>query len=195
MLYGERLDAHGKPGTITFDSVQLSVLGIGSLARDTIVLRGKGRFMKAGLMSLDMKIPMSSRSLSFSYSGSLTGMDLTVMNRFLETAEHTRITSGTLTDATFAVRFAHGRGSGTLKANYKDLYLTLLDKKTGSAIVFEKQIATLFANLLQIRGSNIPDKSGSMKIGVVNYTRRPTDTFMNVVWFSLRSGVGNVVGF
>jgi hypothetical protein len=41
----------------------------------------------------------------------------------------------------------------------------------------------------------MPDKSGSMKIGKVKYTRKPDDTFLQLVWFSLRSGVGDVVGF
>jgi len=30
---------------------------------------------------------------------------------------------------------------------------------------------------------------GSMKIGEVKYTRKPDDTFLQLVWFSLRSGV------
>ena len=38
-------------------------------------------------------------------------------------------------------------------------------------------------------------ESGLMKIGKVNYTRKPDDTILQLVWFSVRSGVGDVVGF
>jgi hypothetical protein len=41
----------------------------------------------------------------------------------------------------------------------------------------------------------MPDKSGSLKIGDVKYEQKRDDTFLQLVWFSLRSGIGSVVGF
>jgi hypothetical protein len=48
---------------------------------------------------------------------------------------------------------------------------------------------------MKIRRTNMPDKAGSMKIGRVKYTRKQDDTFFQLLWFSLRNGVGDVVGF
>jgi hypothetical protein len=195
LTYGERLEVNGSPGVITFDSVRVSALGIGNSPRDTITLRGKGEFMKAGVMSVVMTIPMAVRQFSLSYNGSLTAMDCTTLNRFLETAEHTRITSGMLHDASFDVHVERGRASGKLKAVYNDLYITMLDAKTGSKLVLGKQLATFFANLIKIRGTNTPDASGAVRMGAVKYACKPGDTFMNIAWFSLRSSVGDIVGF
>jgi hypothetical protein len=195
VAYGERLVARGKPGVITFDSIQLSALGVGTAVGDTVKIYAKGRFMEAGIMSVMMKIPMTARKFSVSYTGSMTAMDGTTLNRFLETAEHTRITSASLDNARFAVSVERGSASGTLHMAYRDLYLTLLDKKSGSKLVLGKQLATLFANIVKIRGSNMPNKSGSMKIGTVSYRTKPGDTFINVIWFSLRSAMADVVGF
>ena len=41
----------------------------------------------------------------------------------------------------------------------------------------------------------MPGKSGSMKIGIVKFTRKPDEPFIQFTWFALRSGIANVVGF
>lgn len=190
--YGERVDAQGKPGVITFDSVQLSASDIENAPRHTIAIEAKGRFMHGGIMSVSMRIPMTPHELSFRYHGALTAMDVTALNRFLETAEHTRISRGTLREASFDVRVERGRASGSVRMLYDDLYVTMLDPETGSGKAVGERLATTLANLVKIRGSNTEDR---LKIGTVKYVRRHSDTFMNVAWFSLRSGVGSVVGF
>lgn len=194
-VYGERVAADGKPGVINFSGVQLTAVGIDNSGRGVVVIRANGQFMNAGTMKLSMTMPLTRRDLSLSYTGSLSAMDGTVLNRFLETAEHTRITSCKLREAAFDVRIARGRGTGSVRMVYDDLYLTLLDKKTGSPVNLGNRIATLLANFIKIRGSNEVDKSGAVDMGKVAYSYKRGDTFMNEVWFSLRSGIGNVVGF
>jgi len=56
-------------------------------------------------------------------------------------------------------------------------------------------IASFLANNVKIRTSNMPDKSGAMKIGKVKYTRLRDDTFFRFVWVALRSGMEDAVGF
>lgn len=194
-VYGERLQETGKTGIITFDSVQLRILGLGTAPNTIAVVHASGRLMNAGVMSVVMKIPMTPEAFSLSYHGTLSAMDCTTLNRFLETAEHTRITSGKLQDAAFDVHVAHGQSTGNVKVIYNDLYITVLDKKTGSKNGLGDILTTFVANIIKIRGSNLPDKSGAVAIGKVTYTRKPMDTFMNIAWFSLRSGTGDLVGF
>jgi hypothetical protein len=78
---------------------------------------------------------------------------------------------------------------------YRDLTIAVLNRRTGSERGAFNRISSFIANAMKIRGTNMPDKSGSMKIGEVKYTRKRDDTFLQLVWFSLRSGVGDVVGF
>jgi hypothetical protein len=78
---------------------------------------------------------------------------------------------------------------------YRDLTIALRNSLTGSERGAYNRITSYIANATKIRGTNMPDKSGSLKIGKVNYTRKRDDTFFQLVWFSLRSGVGDVVGF
>jgi len=151
--------------------------------------------MKTSTMKVLMIIPVASRETSFRYSGSLDRMDLTRLNSFLEVGEGLRIKSGTLQHATFDVNVTAGHASGTLRVTYRDLTIAFRDSGTGSERGAYNRITSYIANAWKIRGTNLSEKSGLMKIGKVNYTRKPDDTFLQLVWFSVRSGVGDVVGF
>jgi hypothetical protein len=197
LQYGERFAPSSKPAVITLDSMKASVRGIDSHAdaSEAIVIRAKGKFMKSTEMNIVMSIPISSPEFSFQYSGSLSRMDLSVLNSFLETAEQMRIKAGILQAATFEINVASGRASGNVRALYKDLTLAAINKHTGSEKGIFDVIASFVANNTKIRTNNMPGNSGEMKIGKVKYTRHRDDPFFRFVWFSLRSGVGDVVGF
>jgi hypothetical protein len=197
LQYGERFAPGSKPAVIMLDSMQVSVLGIDNHgdASDTVVIRAEGEFMKSTEMNILMSIPISSPEFSFEYSGSVGRMDLSVLNSFLETAEQMRIKTGVLQLATFEINVASGRASGNVRALYKDLTLAAINKHTGSEKGIFDVIASFVANNTKIRTNNMPGNSGEMKIGKVKYTRHRDDPFFRFVWFSLRSGVGDVVGF
>ncbi len=195
--YNERYVVGAAPATVTFDKVEALAVGIVNHTgqSDTIAINAQGRFMKTATMKLLMSIPLGSQQLSFSYSGSVGEMQVSSLNGFLETAERHRIKSGVLHGATFDVNVNSGRATGYLRAEYSDLSIAVLDKYTGSEKGIADRISSLIGKLFVIRGTNMPDKKGAMKIGVVNFTRKPDEPFIQFAWFALRSGVGNTVGF
>jgi hypothetical protein len=197
LKYAERYMIGSPPAEVTFDAMRLSVEGITNHAvvGATAVIRGQGKFMKTSTMKIHMVVPVVSPEIPLRCSGSLDGMDLTRLNSFLETGEGLRIKSGILETATFDITIVAGLASGTVRAMYKDLNIAALNKRTGSEKGAVNRISSLILNIVKIRGTNMPDKSGSIKIGDVKYERRRDDTFLQLVWFSLRSGIGNVVGF
>ncbi len=151
--------------------------------------------MKAGTMKLIMSIPVPSPDFSFDYSGSLSGMELSALNPFLETAEQKRIKSGFLHAATFEINVARGRASGNVRAVYRDLTLAAINKQTGSERGFVDGIVSYIANTYTIRGTNELSNSGLIRLGKVKYLRQRDDPFFRFVWFALRSGVADIVGF
>ncbi len=195
--YGERFGVGSKPALITFDSMQVLAEGITNQGDSgaALVIYVQGNFMKAGTMNVRMSIPCTSPKFSFQYSGSLSRMDLSALNPFLETAEQISIKGGVLQAATFAINIDSGRASGNVRIVYDDLNFAVINKYTGSDKGFFDGITSFIGNTLKIRGTNVPDKSGSLKIGEVNYTRKQDDPFLGFTWFALRSGVGDVVGF
>ncbi len=197
LIYGERFTAGSKPAVMTLDSMQVLVRGIdisGNTA-DTAVILAKGEFMKSAEMNILMSIPLASSGFSMEYSGSLGRMDLDALNPFIERAEGKRFKTGTLQNATFDIKVVDGRAGGSVRAEYKGLTLAAINKRTGSEKGFLNQMSSFIANNIKLRTENMPDKAGAMKIGTVKYMRQRDDPFFRFVWFALRSGVGNVVGF
>jgi hypothetical protein len=195
LTYCERVRAGAAPGVLTFGAVSMSVEGIANRgeASAAIQLQAQGDFMNAGVLKVQMTIPITPPDFSLHYSGSLSAMDLTRLDAFLDIAEHTRIKSGSAQEAAFEIDVTAGQARGHVRAIYRDLEIALLGKQSGNEKGLGNRVASILANVLKIRNSNTPNGSGSMKEGKVNYTRRPEDTFLQFAWFALRSGVLDVI--
>jgi hypothetical protein len=194
LKYGERFAVGSEPAWLTFDSMEVVVEGITNHGDRgaALVVHAQGRFVKAGTIKVLMTIPVASPEFSFQYSGSLSSMDLSALNSFLEVSDHMRIKAGVLQEATFEVNVDSGRASGTLRGVYRNLTLAAINKNTGSEKGLSDGIKSFIANNFKIRRNNVP---GSMKIGAVKYTRQPDDPFIQFEWFALRTGVRDVLGF
>ncbi len=197
LLYAERFVAGSAPALITLDSMEVLAEGITNQGDSAaaVVIHARGQFMKAGTMTMLMVLPLASPEFSCQYSGSLGGMDLGVLNTFLEEAEEMRIKTGVLQSATFDIRVASGHASGTVRAVYRDLTVAAINRRTGSEKGFGDGIVSFIANTFKIRGTNAPDETGLSAVGKVQYSRKHNDVFLSYAWFALRSGVGDVVGF
>jgi hypothetical protein len=197
LKYSERFVLGTKPGEISFNKVNILVRGIANhkAQPDTTVINGEGLFMNSGTLKLFMAIPLTSTDFSLRYSGSVSGMDVTRLNAFIEASEYQRIKSGVLESANFNIDVNSGHASGTLRVAYKHLSVAIINKKTGSEKGISDWISSIYGKIFIIRGHNMPDKKGLMKIGVVKYTREPDEPFIQFLWLALRSGVGDVVGF
>lgn len=195
--YRERFALNTKPGVVTFNKVNVSISGIANNTAhpDTTIIHGEGLFMNSGTMKLFMAIPPTSTDFSLRYSGSLSTMDVTVLNSFIEPCEHKRIKSGILQSAMFNVNVNSGRASGNLRVAYKDLSIADINKNTGSENGIFDRITSIFGKIFVIRGSNMPDENGEMKIGEIKYIRKPQDYFFQYAWFALRGAIADVVGF
>ncbi|MCX6150297.1 MAG: hypothetical protein NTX22_07235 [Ignavibacteriales bacterium] len=195
--YRERFAVRAKPGVISFNKVNISISGIANhtVFPDTTIIIGEGLFMNSGTMKLFMAIPLMSKDFSLRYSGSVSLMDVTNLNKFIEAGEHRRIKSGIIQSAKFNIKVKSGQATGTLRVAYKDLSIAVLNKDTGSENGIFDRISSIFGKIFIIRGTNLPDEKGLMKIGSTNYTRYPQDYFLQVLWFALRNGVADVAGF
>lgn len=196
-LYGERFVIGRKPALLTFDNMQVLVTGIASHAGAAAgaSVQARAIFMGSGTLNLAMSIPLSGRQFSYRYSGSLSGMDLSKLNPWLEPSDQSRIKSGMLGSASFDIDVNAGSASGHVRAVYRDLVVASISGRTGSENGLAERFASWVAKNVKIRRTNTPDKSGEMKIGTVRYARKKNDPFFGFTWLALRSGVGDVVGF
>ena len=149
--------------------------------------------MNAGTMKVLITIPITPRDFSLHYSGSLSAMDLTRLDAFLDIAKHIRVKSGSAQEAASEIDVTDGHARGRVCAIYRDLEMDVLDKQSGTEKGFDNRVASFLENVLKIRNSNAPDASGAMKEGEVNYTRRPDDEFQQFARSALWTGVLDVI--
>jgi hypothetical protein len=180
---------------LTFGAVSLSAEGIANRGEATaaIQLRAQGDLMDAGTLKVLLSIPITPPDLSLHYSGSLSAMDLTRLDAFLEIAQHIRIKSGKVQEVAFEVDVTAGHARGLVRAIYRDLEIAVLDKQTGTEKGLDNRVTSFLANALKVRTANTPDASGLVEEGKVDYTRRPEDEFLEFLWFALWSGVLDVI--
>ena len=195
--YGERFVVGAKPALVTFDSIGVLVEGSSNRVfhTDTVVVRARGKIMQAATVNMFMSIPVSSRKFSFRYWGSLSKMNLTKLNPYIEISEHKRFKGGVIHSVVFDIDVTDGKSSGTVRAVYRDLKIVAIEDRTGSESGVFNTIVSFIGNNIKLNTTNMPDKSGSMKIGKVKYVRTRDDAFFEFAWFALRSGIDDVVGF
>ncbi len=197
LKYRERYKIGKIPGVITFNKVNISIMGISNntVKQDTAIVYAQALFMNSSLMKVSMAIPLASKDFSLHYSGTLNKMDATELNKFLEHSEYRRIKSGIIYSAEFNIFVKLGNANGNLRVVYDNLSIAILDKNTRSEKGFFDRLSSLIGKTFIVRGSNMPDEKGLVEIGIINHSRKTDETFIQFIWFSLRSGVGNLVGF
>jgi hypothetical protein len=134
LIYRERFEATAEPAFITFDNMQVSAEGITNHGdrNAPLIIHAKSQFAKAGTMTVQMSIPVASPTFSFQYSGSLSEMELSPINSFLEVSDHMRIKAGALEGATYEINVVSGRAVGTVSGVYRNLTLAAINKNRGS---------------------------------------------------------------
>ena len=195
LRYCEQVVIGADPAVLTIGALNLAADGIANRGESSAVIavKARGNLMDAGMMNVLMSIPIAPSDFSFHYSGTLGAMELTNLDAFLDLDAHTRIKSGTVNGASFEIDVKDGKARGSVRANYQNLDLAFLDKKTGVETGLDNRIASFLANVLKIRSSNGPDVTGVSKEGVVNYTKKPGDEFQQFAWFALRTGVLDII--
>ncbi len=144
--YCERVVAGADPGVLTFAAVNMSVEGIANRgeASDAILLRAQGDLMDAGTLKVLMSIPITPPDFSLHYSGSLSAMDLTRLDGFLDIAERTRIKSGSAQEVEFEIDVTGGQAHGRVRAIYENLEIAFLDEQTGTEKGFDNRVASFW---------------------------------------------------
>ncbi|HEY6191414.1 MAG TPA: hypothetical protein VI215_03715 [Bacteroidota bacterium] len=196
LKYGERYQPGSKPAILTLEDTQLTLAWIeGKGGQDTATLQADGRLMNAGRLDVSISMPIASPGFSFHYSGRLGKMELSDFNPFIEISEQKRLKTGILHGSTFDIDSEAGRARGTVTAIYKDLKIAAISDRTGDEGGVGNKIVSFIGNNIKLRTTNLPDESGSMKIGRVKYERKKDEAFLAFAWYALRTGLSDIVGF
>lgn len=192
LRYAEKIDWYSDAGVLTFDRVEARALKIMSRpdSADTMLLSAAAMFMNAGEMAAELAVPLQSAGYTLHANGSIGAMDLTQLNGYLEAAELKRVKAGDLYSASFDFNAHSGTASGTFHAVYDNLDVQHLE---GRNVV--RELAIYMFHKFKLRKHNVADHGKEPEVGVVAYSRKPTDRFIRFIWLSIRSGLGDLLGF
>jgi hypothetical protein len=196
--YAELYPYSARPAGLRWTGVRLGAAGISNRqtpADSSAHIEASGMFQDSARMVVSMEMPLAKREFSLSCHGGVDTLRLTSLNSFLEVAERIRITSGVADNIRFAMTARNGGSSGTVHPVYHDLEIEMLAKESGRSGGIVQKVGTMLADIFKIKDDNVSYKSGGGREGPVQYTRKPGDPFFKFLWFSLRSGLGPVVGF
>lgn len=180
---------------LDFTNVNTSFKNISSNAdvNNPAVISASANMAAAGKIEVEMIIPLKTNIFRFSYQGSLGSMSALALNPHLKIADRSEITSGDIKNAEFKVEAVGDSVSAGIVPIYNDLVIKTLTDESEEGGIYQ-DIKTLFANLIKIRKSN-PDPDGKIKSGNVIFIKEQKDYFLEIVWFSIRDALGEVVGF
>jgi hypothetical protein len=179
---------------LKFTNTNCLISNISNKKNAVMNINASSYLANAGLLEIDMKIPLLTKQVNFSYEGSLSKMEAEKLNSHLNISDLTKINSGIIESVTFTVKAEDDIVSANVVPVYNDLEIKVLDEETIGEGGIKEKVETFIAREFVIRKSN-PDDEGKIKSGNVIYTRQKTDAFLDMVWLSLRKAIAEVVGF
>jgi len=189
--YGEYHTNSSTAARLFWDNIAFRAVGVDPTG--TMTLTASGIFMGASRMKAQFVLPLNSPTYRLEASGSLAAIDPTLFNGFVVIAENMRIKGGKVQEASFGYTVNGLNARGWVKASYTDLGVELLNEKSKKA-GFLNSIVSWVANTFVVRTDNVPtDKD--FKVGQVKYTLPPDAAVMQTIWFPIRAGLGDLVGF
>ncbi len=199
LVYAERQKDWSVPGQLFWERMRVDVTGLNNDSsggkRPVAHLTAEGDFMSEGRMFLDLKLPLFADGLDFTCEGGLEGMALNNLNQFVSIGELIRIDEGRNESARFSMAVRDGRAAGTVDARYRNLRITLLNKEHRQKGGLFSRFQGFLANAFVIRTDNQPEDDGSIETGTIDYQLKNDDTFLAFLWKSVRTGLGDLLGF
>ncbi|MEZ4886102.1 MAG: hypothetical protein R3E32_15310 [Chitinophagales bacterium] len=184
-----------KMGLFTLDKFNANINNITNnsllITNDTkATLQAEGYVMGTGFLKIDFSFPLNSSEYAHTFSGSLSGMDMTDFNPILEVVP-ARVDGGKIDKITFSAFATDKRARGKLHLYYNDLKITLKDKETGK-VTAKQDIISFFADKLFIRNDN-PKRGGKFREGIIDYERDDSKSIINFWWKGILTGIVSTI--
>lgn len=192
VVYTEHGEKANEPGNISFNEIDAKIYKI---TNDTIYKTEKGYIkliahgllMDKGKMAILLKGRIFDRQNTFSLNGSLSEMDVNVLNPMLEKNAFIYATSGRIDKMNFSFTADNAKATGKMILLYHGLDIAVKNKRTDDTTAIKERVTSIIANIKILNSNPLPRKD--VREGVIGYQRDPNRFVFNYCAKSILSGI------
>ncbi len=181
-------------GSISFSNIHARITNASndSVARERpVVISADARIYDKGRLQTTIAVPVSEGPFRADVEGQMGAMPIALFNEFLDPSAGVQVTGGELHKASFKFKVNDGWARGQFRAAWEGLGLRKVNKQTGGQSLGDR-LASIVANTMT-QASNLPDSNDIRPTAPIRYRVLPSDTFWQLLWRSLRSGMVKAV--
>jgi hypothetical protein len=192
IFYTEHAPEANEPGRLSFNEISARIFNLtndtGNVTKGSnLILVSDARLMGKGRMTVLLKSKLFDRQNTFSLSGTLTDLEAKELNPFLEKVSFVYATSGLLDDMKFSFIADNTNATGKMTLLYKDLNITVKNKKTDDTTAFIERFISLIVNKKVLDSNPIPGEA--VREGVISYDRDPEKFLFSYCARSILTGL------
>ena len=197
VVYSQHSEEANEMGSISFDKLSATIYKI---TNDTIyktekaylTLDANALLMGKGKINVLLKARVFDSQNTFTVDGTLSEMEASELNPFLEKSAFLRISSGKINAMDFSFSANNTKADGTMKVLYQELNLTFINKESGDSKALKDQIKSLIANIIIIKSNPMPRKE--IRQGIIEKERDPERFLFHYCAKAIMSGITTSLG-
>lgn len=176
ITYKDHAEKANEPGSLTFNKVKARIYNITNDSffvdkKAFLELRCSALLMGKGNMEVLLKSNLFDIQNIFTVTGTLSGMDISDMNPYLEKSALIYVTSGRLDKMDFNFTANSTEANGTMTMLYNGLDIAVKNKNTDDTTAFKERLISLIVNIKVINANPLPGKE--TRVGIIKYERDP----------------------
>jgi len=192
IAYTEHAEKAKEPGTLKFNDL---IAKLHKVTNDTLYktekafleLKSEALLMGKGKIVVALKAELFNVQNTFTVDGSLSKMEISDLNPFLENNAFIYATAGTIDNMTFSFEANNTKSSGKMSMLYHDLDIAVKNKQTNDTTGVKAWFITLIANKAIMNSNPIPGEQ--VRIGIIDKERDPERFLFNYCAKSIISGI------
>lgn len=184
-------------GAIRFEAINGLVENVSNfperMTRETpLRLNASTRLMGNALVRAELTMPLLSPSFDMTFKGTLSGLDVTTLNHFLEPEARVKLESGTVESVSIYCTVSKGIGRGRVVPRYSNLRMLVLSEDRRKKRGFMEGLKTFVANRFGVKSEN-PEKDKPLRDAQVQYVRKRDESIFEYIWQFIWAGMKKVM--
>ncbi|MBI2794040.1 MAG: hypothetical protein HYX66_05230 [Ignavibacteria bacterium] len=195
ILYEEHYSGVQTAAALDWKNVDATITGLSNIElrqrKMPLTITASGIFLNHAPMRATVIMPLNIDRYRLSATGMVSNLNITKLNTFLPIADKVKISDGYSETSTFEFELIGRKARGYVDTKYTNLVIDVLDESTRASTVLT-DVTSWLINMIAIRSDNT---GIAFKRGRIDYTMRKNAAIIQTIWFPIRDGLADVIGF